>query len=228
MNELRLNVGAGQTFIPGFTNIDISERAEIQVDLGRESLPFETSSVDMVFSYHTLEHIDDYLFALGEVHRVLRHGGRFLLGVPYVTLTEYNLVNPYHRQNFNEYSFDFFDPARLKGTAAEENPVLFRKIFHRLHYIGAFHVLPPPLRSWCRRHLFNVVRKIDFGLVAIKDPARPTPPAAAVRREMMQEFRACFEARRPYDGDRTRGVAHRSLVRGWLVGAAKWWRGHGA
>ena len=122
MNELRLNVGAGQTFIPGFTNIDISERAEIQVDLGRESLPFETSSVDMVFSYHTLEHIDDYLFALGEVHRVLRHGGRFLLGVPYVTLTEYNLVNPYHRQNFNEYSFDFFDPARLKGTAAEENP----------------------------------------------------------------------------------------------------------
>ncbi len=131
MNELRLNIGAGHTYIPGFTNVDVSDQAEIQVDLGRESLPFETDSVDLVFSYHTLEHIDDYLFALGEIHRVLRNGGRFLLGVPYVTLTEYNLINPYHRQNFNEYSFDFFNPARLKGTAAEKNPILFRKIFHK-------------------------------------------------------------------------------------------------
>ena len=71
--EERLNVGAGSTYIPGFINIDISKRAEVQVDVGISALPFHENSVDLVFSYHTLEHILDYLFALGEIHRVLKH-----------------------------------------------------------------------------------------------------------------------------------------------------------
>ncbi len=105
--RINLNIGASQTYIPGFTNIDISNKANISLDLSKDSLPFEDSSVDLVFSYHTLEHVPDYLFSLSEIHRVLKHGGHFLVGLPYVTLTEYNLVNPYHLHNFNEYSFDF-------------------------------------------------------------------------------------------------------------------------
>ena len=104
--EIRLNVGAGETFIPGFTNVDIVPWADVTLDLNVDKLPFEDNSVDLVFTYHCLEHLDNYLFALGELHRVLKHCGRLLVGVPYVTLTQYNLVNPYHRQNFNEYSFD--------------------------------------------------------------------------------------------------------------------------
>jgi len=34
--------------------------------------------------------------------------------------------------------------------------------------MGSFYLLPSPLKKWCRRHLFNVVKKIDIGLVAIK------------------------------------------------------------
>src|SRR6266496_4836845 len=166
--RINLNIGASQTYIPGFTNIDISNKANISLDLSKDSLPFEDSSVDLVFSYHTLEHVPDYLFSLSEIHRVLKHGGHFLVGLPYVTLTEYNLVNPYHLHNFNEYSFDFFDPTKLKSSAAESNPILFKKIFHRFEYIGMFRVLPSPFQTWCRRHLLNVVRKIDYGLLAIK------------------------------------------------------------
>jgi predicted SAM-dependent methyltransferase len=121
--QLKLNIGAGQTYIPGFVNIDLSDRANISLDLSKDRLPFEDSSVDLVFSYHTLEHIPDYLFVISEIHRVLKHGGHFLVGLPYVTLTEYNLVNPYHLHNFNEFSFDFFDRAKLKYSAAESNPV---------------------------------------------------------------------------------------------------------
>ncbi len=236
MGDLRLNIGAGHTFIPGFQNIDVSERADIRVDIGRELLPFESDSVELVFSYHTLEHVDDYLFALGEIHRVLRHGGHFLLGVPYVTLTEFNLINPYHRHHFSERSFDFFDPARLKGTAAEQNPIRFRKAFHRFHYIGGFHLVPPPFRSWCRRHLFNVVRKIDLGLVAIKDGEQGVPVEGDTVRAMRREFRACVEARRPYEGgpddEGPAGGGRWREGRGGsaappLIRVAKWWRGHG-
>jgi len=166
--NISLNIGAGKTFIPGFINIDISNKADISLNLSEEKLPFADSSVDVIFTYHTLEHVPNYLFALSEMYRVLKNGGILLIGVPYVTLTEFHLVNPYHLHNFNEHSFSFFDSSKLKGSAEEENTINLSKVFHRYHYIGFFNLMPPPIRGWCRRHLFNVVRKIDFGLVAVK------------------------------------------------------------
>jgi len=167
---VQLNIGAGRTYIPGFINIDISDHADISLNFSNDRLPFDDSSVDLVFSHHTLEHIPNYLFALSEIYRVLKHNGIFLVGVPYLTLTQYNLVNPYHLHHFNEYSFDFFDPKKLKGSAMEKNNIYFHKVTHRFHYMGRFGKLPNFLKNWCRRHLFNVVKKIDFALVAVKTP----------------------------------------------------------
>lgn len=222
-DELRLNIGAGQTYIPGFVNIDISPRAEISLDLNKDRLPFADSSVDFIFSYHTLEHVDNYLFVLGEMYRVLKHGGRLLLGVPYVSLTECNLVNPYHVRHFNEYSFDFFDPERLKGSAVEANPILFKKVFHRFHYMGIFRLLAPPLQSWCRRHLFNVVRKIDFGLLAIKELRQPVVAGRAERHRMRAAFLDCLGRRVYYDGRST--LAQKSLWRRMAWKSWLWWQG---
>lgn len=199
MNDtVRLNIGAGRTYLPGFQNIDLSERADISLDLNTDRLPFEDNSVDLVFSYHALEHLDRYLFALGEIHRVLKHGSPLLAGVPYVTLTEYNLVNPYHRQHFNEFSFDFFDPGKLKGSAIEANDTLLTKVFHRFHYMEEFADQPPEQLDWARRHLFNVVRKIDFGVVAIKDPERPFTIDEEFATSLIELFDECLANRVPY------------------------------
>lgn len=193
-----LNLGAGKTYIPGLVNIDIRDRAELSLDLGRDPLPFPDDSVRTIISSHTLEHVPDYLFALREIHRVLCHDGVLLLQLPYVTLTEWNLVNPYHRHNFSELSFDFFDPAKLKGSAAETGEIAFRKVFVRYNYIGGFGLLPGPLRVWARRHLFNVVRQFDVGVVAIKDPDRPVDTGAARQQAMKRQLRALMARRVPY------------------------------
>jgi SAM-dependent methyltransferase len=195
-SPVRLNIGAGATYIPGFINIDISPKADISLDLGKDKLPFEDGGVDLVFSYHTLEHVPDYLFALSEIHRVLKHGGRFLVGLPYVTLTEYHLVNPYHLHNFNEFSFDFFDTKKLKDSAVEGNQILFDKVYHRFHYMGFFKRLPEFCRSWCRRHLFNVVKEIDFGLICIK--RIDAPPPVCDSEALQREFEEYLNARIPY------------------------------
>jgi SAM-dependent methyltransferase len=170
---LRLNLGAAKTYIPGFVNIDIHEAAELSLDLGAERLPFPDDSVRTVVSHHTLEHVPDYLFALGEIHRVLEHDGELLLSLPYATLTENHMVNPYHLHNFTERSFDFFDPLKLKGSAAEDGEIAFRTVVVRFTYIGYFGLAPKWLRVWARKHLLNVVRQFDIALVAIKDPGRP-------------------------------------------------------
>lgn len=218
---VRINIGAGATSIPGFVNIDLAPHADVTLDLGRDRLPFDDSSVDLVFSYHAIEHVPDYLFALGEIHRVLKHGAPFLLGVPYVSLTRHHLVNPYHLHNFNELSFDFFDPQILRGSAVEdateEHAILFRKAFHRYHYMGMFNLMPPPLRGWCRNHLFNTVRKIDFGLVAIKDEQAPLPLDP---KGLRARFDECLAARVPYvERPQPTGLRRQA------VAAARWWRG---
>ncbi|MGH8512139.1 MAG: hypothetical protein ACREU8_12370, partial [Gammaproteobacteria bacterium] len=118
----------------------------------------------------------------------------------------------------------FFDPERLKGSAAEENPILFAKVFHRYHYMGLYHLLPWPLRGWCRRHLFNVVRKIDFGLLKV-DPAAERPRvSAALRREALREFRGCLASRVLYEGTGCR-IGRRPGPGHALRVARAWWKG---
>lgn len=221
--QLRLNIGAGQTYIQGFINIDISSKADITLDVGKEKLPFEDDSVDLIFSYHTLEHVPDYLFALSEIHRVLKHGAHFLVGLPYCTLSEYHLVNPYHLHNFNEFSFDFFDIRKLKGSAVESNTILFNKIFHRFHYIGMFNITPLPFRSWCRRHLLNVVRKIDYGLVAIKRRNEVIP--SYNKKLLQEEFEECLRSRIPYA--KFSAAQNQNNIRRLIRRVGRWWSGHG-
>jgi SAM-dependent methyltransferase len=196
--RVRLNLGAAKTFIPGFANIDIHERAEINLDLGKDPLPFPDGSAGMVVSHHTLEHVPDYLFALKEIHRVLEHDGVLLLSLPYATLTEHHMVNPYHHHNFNEHSFDFFDPLALKGSAAEDGEVAFRKALVRFTYMGAFGIAPRPVRRWTRRHLLNVVRQFDIALIAIKDPDVPVDIGPERVRELERQIVELKQARTRY------------------------------
>jgi hypothetical protein len=110
----------------------------------------------------------------------------------------------------------------LKGSAAEENPILFSKVFHRFHYIGAFNLFPPPFKSWYRRHLFNVVRKIDYGLVAIKKPDNTV--SLISKQAMMRQFDECLRSRIVYG--KGSAVSNKERNRHFLKKIYKWWLGH--
>jgi predicted SAM-dependent methyltransferase len=68
---LRLHIGSGRTRIDGFVNIDQIQGSDLRLDLNRDRLPFKDDSVDCVFSFHALEHCENYLFVLGEIWRVM-------------------------------------------------------------------------------------------------------------------------------------------------------------
>lgn len=46
------------------------------------ALPFSSESFDFAAAFHSLEHVHDPRLAIGEIHRVLRPGGWFYMGVP--------------------------------------------------------------------------------------------------------------------------------------------------
>src|SRR5437016_9995379 len=78
------NLDAATMLKPGWVNIDLSPKADLQLDL-RKNLPFADGSCECTYSEHFFEHLDypdDALFFLRENFRVLAPGGLLTFGVP--------------------------------------------------------------------------------------------------------------------------------------------------
>lgn len=80
-----LNVGCGDVFHPGWTNLDINPIAEevVQCDI-RKGLPFESGIFHAVYHSHVLEHLclKDAERLIDECSRVLLPGGTLRVVVP--------------------------------------------------------------------------------------------------------------------------------------------------
>lgn len=163
-----LNIGASQTKIESFVNVDISAKADLTADLSKEKLDLDSNSVDLIFSNHTLEHIENLGFCLTELYRVSKNNSIWLFDLPYCTLSEYHSVNPYHLHDFNEHFFKFYDTTKLKGSASESNPVNLRTLDVEYRYMKPFHILPTKFQDLARRHLWNTTRDFSVRLRVIK------------------------------------------------------------
>ena len=88
-----LDIGCGkgrlQAHVDGeYYGVDISERCGgyvknfTCVDASREPLPFRDGFFDAVAVFSVLEHVENFIFLMEEVRRVLRKGGAALVVVP--------------------------------------------------------------------------------------------------------------------------------------------------
>jgi len=64
------------------------------------NIPIEDNSVDVVVSFETIEHIDDYVTFMKEIKRVLKKGGTFILSTP--NDIEYSVENHFHIHEFQK------------------------------------------------------------------------------------------------------------------------------
>lgn len=83
MDAVALNVGAGQTNYPGFTNLEICDGPHIDIVGQGSRLPFRDDSVDLVIAQEVLEHVADFGSLVADIHRVLKPGGKFYCQVPF-------------------------------------------------------------------------------------------------------------------------------------------------
>lgn len=115
---VKLNLGCGPFKEDGYINIDI--RPEVNPDKVvdvTKGLPFEDSSVDEVRAFDFLEHIptESTFFVMGEIWRVLKHGGTFGCKTPDAEHGQGAFVDPGHINFWTEGRFDYFcDPVYRK------------------------------------------------------------------------------------------------------------------
>lgn len=80
----RVHLGCGPNVLDGWANLDVSgPRGVVRFDLSRP-LPFESGSVDLIFTEHFVEHIrkDQAEALFRECARILRPGGVLRISTP--------------------------------------------------------------------------------------------------------------------------------------------------
>ncbi|RME93408.1 MAG: methyltransferase domain-containing protein [Verrucomicrobia bacterium] len=170
---LKLNLGCGEKYLPGYVNCDVlpGVKADRHFDLNRPPYPFEADSVDEVLMDNVLEHLDDVTAVMGEIHRILRPGGRAHILVPYAK-SDWAFQDPTHKHFFTEQSMNYFCegwpynyyvPFRFRLIRAE----LYadrRNWRQRLRNLI-------PFRPVLRYFLFNLYDGVRFELEKIPAPA---------------------------------------------------------
>jgi hypothetical protein len=106
---LRLNLGCGNRRREGFYGVDQVElpHVDIVADLNEPLSLLPDDSVEEIYTRHTLEHVAALLPLMGELHRVVRPGGRIEIVVPHFS-NPYGYSDPTHLRFFGLYSFYYF------------------------------------------------------------------------------------------------------------------------
>lgn len=82
---VKLNLGCGNKKRPGFVNIDVDPdcKPDRVLDLNNTPYPFKDNEVEEIFTEHFLEHVDDPVKTLQEIHRIMAPGGKLEVWVPH-------------------------------------------------------------------------------------------------------------------------------------------------
>lgn len=114
---LRLHLGCGRTILQGWVNVDQVNLPGVDVvaDLGAcrsTPLPFPDDSVGEFLLSHVLEHIQDTLPLMQELHRIAKHDAFCTIRVPYGSSDDAwedpTHVRPYFLQSFGYFSQPFY------------------------------------------------------------------------------------------------------------------------
>jgi len=71
-----------ETFPPYITHLENRGIKVFQCNLEHDKLPFDDESVDVIIMNQIMEHVKEVFWILHEVSRVLKVGGKFIVGVP--------------------------------------------------------------------------------------------------------------------------------------------------
>ena len=109
-----LDLGCGKKKRQGSIGVDYSDRhdADIIHDLNVFPYPFADNSIDQVYLDNVLEHLNDPMAVMAEVHRICKNGAEIKVIVPYFR-SVWAFIDPTHQHFFTVDSFAYYDPSHV-------------------------------------------------------------------------------------------------------------------
>lgn len=104
-----LDIGCGKRKTPGAIGVDkrMTPATDVVCDLDERFYPFRDNTFERVHITDVLEHVEDIVSCLEEVHRISRDGAEVLIRVPHFSSTQ-AFGDITHRHFFSSQSFDYF------------------------------------------------------------------------------------------------------------------------
>ncbi len=158
-----IDLGCGPNKIAGAIGVDLrgDRGVDLLCDIERP-LPFKTSSVDVIWLRHVVEHVRDLIGLMEEVYRIARHGAAVEVVVPYYT-SRGAFRDPTHVRYITEDTFQYFEPPTAYGVRTHF------KIDRIVYDVRKpFRWFPSYFQNRCRRYLWNVVDNMQVTLQVIK------------------------------------------------------------
>ena len=117
---VRLQLGCGNDPKQGWINHDLMPLPDIDVvhDLNERPWPWADNTIDEIWAKDVLEHLPDTLGTMEELYRITKPGASVYIAVPYWNSWE-AITDPTHVRQFNEFTFNFFDPTK---SQCQERP----------------------------------------------------------------------------------------------------------
>ena len=104
-----LNLGSGKRFIPDAVTVDWRPETSPDVvhDLNRFPWPLEDNTYDAVYCMDVIEHLEDIVKTMEEIHRVSKAGANVHITTPHFSCAN-SYTDPTHRHHLGIFSFDYF------------------------------------------------------------------------------------------------------------------------
>lgn len=117
--QKKLNLGCGKFPKKGYINVDhrADVGADVVQDLNQFPYSFADNEFDLVEADHVLEHLNEPLRVMREVHRILKPGGVFHLRVPHFSR---GFSHPEHAHGFDVSLPLYFTPTFQGGYEGVE------------------------------------------------------------------------------------------------------------
>lgn len=125
-----LNVGCGGRRLVDALGIDIRPGPDVDVicDLNKYPWPFKDESFDMVYCCDIIEHLDDVVKTMQEIHRVAQDKAKVIISTPHFSHPN-SFRDPTHKWHFTIDSFDYFTEELKYPVYTKEKFKILKKEF---------------------------------------------------------------------------------------------------
>lgn len=163
-DKYTLDIGCGKNKVKGAIGIDINKNTDANVICDIEkSLPFKDSVFDEIHCNQVVEHVNNLIDFMEEIHRIGKNHAKVFINAPYYK-SIYAYSDPTHKRFITEDSFHYFTGA--KGGFYTSARFKINNISYTYDFIAKKLLFVPKILF--RRYIFNSTHGISFELMIVK------------------------------------------------------------
>jgi len=140
----KLNLGCGNDIRKGFINLDLDNHKGVDIvhNIDKIPWPFSKGEIDLIYTSHLLEHVNDLVKTMKEVHRICKNKARIIIRVPHFSCGV-SYRDPTHKRFMSYHTFDYFTERCFYKNFPKFKIIKRRLNFTREAFIFLNHIFNP-------------------------------------------------------------------------------------